>query len=266
MADQHANENDRLRALSAKWRADEACSATEYLERLACADELDAAILALSAREAAPDAVVELRRLYRAYVRLLESGMDRIHGLGGKCDPVDYMERNDPDLIKTRRFLATQPPADQRQEGCDCVELRAMNAQLRGCVEELAAGKFAAPASGDGLAVAWLYEASNGCDPEVWATFASTYPPHDRTEVRNIRPLYTPPPAPAGAVLDDAKRLDFMARHGFAVRRLGDSQLWMVLDGTGDPVTGGEHDTARDAIDEAVFFAQTAQSDQGAAS
>jgi hypothetical protein len=112
MTTQHANENDRLRALAAKWRN----LKTDFAAYAFCADELDA-ILALSAREAAPDAVVELRHLYRAYVRLLESGMDRIRDLGGKCDPVDYMERNDPDLIKTRRFLATQPPADQRQEG-----------------------------------------------------------------------------------------------------------------------------------------------------
>lgn len=55
----------------------------------------------------------ELRRLYHAYVRLLESGRDRIRDLGGECDPVDVMERNDPDLIQARRALGFAQPAQQ---------------------------------------------------------------------------------------------------------------------------------------------------------
>lgn len=47
-----------------------------------------------------------LRDLYRAYVRLLESGRDRITSLGGSCDPVDVMERSDIDLRKVRDLLA----------------------------------------------------------------------------------------------------------------------------------------------------------------
>lgn len=46
------------------------------------------------------------RSLYRAYVRLLESGRDRIRDLGGDCDPVDVMERNDPFLVEARALLA----------------------------------------------------------------------------------------------------------------------------------------------------------------
>lgn len=46
-----------------------------------------------------------LRRLYQAYVRLLESGRDRITDLGGTCDPVDVMERMDVDLIEARNLL-----------------------------------------------------------------------------------------------------------------------------------------------------------------
>lgn len=51
----------------------------------------------------------ELRRLYAAYVRLLEIGRDRIIAAGGTCDPVDVMENGDPALVRVREFLA--PPA-----------------------------------------------------------------------------------------------------------------------------------------------------------
>ena len=53
-----------------------------------------------------------LRRLYMAYVRLLESGRDRIIDLGGTCDPVDQMERMDADLIEARNLLGIK--IDQR--------------------------------------------------------------------------------------------------------------------------------------------------------
>lgn len=51
----------------------------------------------------------EIRRLYAAYVRLLEIGRDRIIAAGGTCDPVDVMEAGDPALVRVRAFLA--PPA-----------------------------------------------------------------------------------------------------------------------------------------------------------
>jgi hypothetical protein len=51
----------------------------------------------------------DLADLYRAYVRLLEAGRDRIMDLGGTCDPVDMMERSDPFLIRARRALAAAP-------------------------------------------------------------------------------------------------------------------------------------------------------------
>lgn len=47
-----------------------------------------------------------LKELIRAYVRLLESGRDRIRDLGGTCDPVDVLERADPELRKAREALA----------------------------------------------------------------------------------------------------------------------------------------------------------------
>lgn len=48
------------------------------------------------------------KALYHAYVRLLESGRDRIIDLGGTCDPVDVMEANDVNLQAARRFLDSQ--------------------------------------------------------------------------------------------------------------------------------------------------------------
>lgn len=69
-------------------------------------------ILELLAQHAAPTAqAVDLpafKALYRAYVRLLESGRDRIIDLGGTCDPVDVMEANDVDLQAARRVLDSQ--------------------------------------------------------------------------------------------------------------------------------------------------------------
>lgn len=51
------------------------------------------------------DARNELRRLYSAYVNLLEIGRDRIVSAGGSCDPVDVMEAGDPALVRVRAFL-----------------------------------------------------------------------------------------------------------------------------------------------------------------
>lgn len=62
-------------------------------------------------RHALPAQAVDLaalKALYHAYVRLLESGRDRIIDLGGTCDPVDVMEANDVDLQAARRVLDSQ--------------------------------------------------------------------------------------------------------------------------------------------------------------
>lgn len=55
---------------------------------------------------AAPELLDELKALRRAYVNLLESGRDRIIDLGGTCDPVDVMERNDPALRSSFAAIA----------------------------------------------------------------------------------------------------------------------------------------------------------------
>lgn len=47
-----------------------------------------------------------LERMNKAYVCLLEAGRDRIVSLGGKCDPVDVMEKNDQHLRDSREAIA----------------------------------------------------------------------------------------------------------------------------------------------------------------
>lgn len=47
-----------------------------------------------------------LNKMNRAYVNLMENGRDRIVMLGGDCDPVDVMERDDPYLRELRESLA----------------------------------------------------------------------------------------------------------------------------------------------------------------
>ena len=50
--------------------------------------------------------VVEaMRALYKGYVNTLENGRDRIMFFGGSCDPVDVMERNDPNLRAARALI-----------------------------------------------------------------------------------------------------------------------------------------------------------------
>jgi hypothetical protein len=66
-----------------------------------CETKEDARLIATT-----PDLLSELKLLYRAYVNLMESGRDRIVGLGGDCDPLDVMEANDPQLRDTRAIIA----------------------------------------------------------------------------------------------------------------------------------------------------------------
>lgn len=47
-----------------------------------------------------------LKMLSHKYVCLLEGGRDRIIQLGGDCDPVDVMERDDPYLKQCREAIA----------------------------------------------------------------------------------------------------------------------------------------------------------------
>jgi hypothetical protein len=71
-------------------------------------DELKRRADAAERREAELEG--ELRSLYRAYVSTLESGRDRIIDLGGQCDPLETMERNDPALICAKRALTKESP------------------------------------------------------------------------------------------------------------------------------------------------------------
>ena len=48
-----------------------------------------------------------LEKMNRAYVNLMENARDRIIMLGGDCDPVDVMERSDPNLRESRAAIAS---------------------------------------------------------------------------------------------------------------------------------------------------------------
>ena len=48
-----------------------------------------------------------LENMNHAYVCLMENGRDIIVSLGGGCDPVDFMERNDPYLRESRSAIAS---------------------------------------------------------------------------------------------------------------------------------------------------------------
>ena len=95
-----------LASLPARLEAVQAALLQEILVQDQLITELDARLAACEAAEAE---VVRLREemsaLYRAYVRLLEAGRDRIIDHGGTCDPVDRMEEGDPALIRARAVL-----------------------------------------------------------------------------------------------------------------------------------------------------------------
>jgi len=55
------------------------------------------------------DARQALAALIRAYVRLMETGRDRIVAAGGQCDSLEDVERSDPFLRDARDALAAQP-------------------------------------------------------------------------------------------------------------------------------------------------------------
>lgn len=48
-----------------------------------------------------------LERMNLAYVTLMENGRDRIIQLGGECDSIDVMERDDPYLRESRSVIAS---------------------------------------------------------------------------------------------------------------------------------------------------------------
>ena len=86
-----------------KWLADGGM--LELLESSIKAMKLEKAVEAAGQQNAALQS--ELLTLYQGYVNQLESGRDKIIALGGDCDPVDVMERNDPWLISARKVLAS---------------------------------------------------------------------------------------------------------------------------------------------------------------
>ncbi|WP_134709537.1 hypothetical protein [Stenotrophomonas maltophilia] len=79
-----------------------------YREGIAVMEEVLSKIDSRTVQTAQAVDLDDFKALYRAYVRLLESGRDRIRDLGGTCDPVDVMEANDVDLQAARRVLDSQ--------------------------------------------------------------------------------------------------------------------------------------------------------------
>jgi hypothetical protein len=239
MTDQHANENDRLRDClaeidpetnpeRARFEAWYVAHAFHYEANPIGSRECslqwqawNAAILALSAREAAP--VATFARIERDIVPIHvgEKGA-RIVAL---CKQMGYDNETTALMTFTEMVLAsdppaTQPPADQRQEGrhawrpdadiegavycgrCDCTRRIADGAELEwtGC-------EPAAPASGDGLVRRYHVRLSR--DDQAWGYHLQ--PAADGalckySEVRQVllAAALTTPPAPAGAVLLEA--------------------------------------------------------------
>lgn len=136
---------------------------------------MDAADDYLAAQPAAGDAVVELRALRQAYVRLLEAGRDRIRDLGGACDPVDVMERNDVDLRRVDAFLAT--PAAQRP---GVVDEASPWRPIHECPDSDDLFWFCRGDAVDGPRPPWF------CDADYWDYFATAQAPPLPTAV--LRP------------------------------------------------------------------------------
>lgn len=85
---------------------------------VACVNYVRALLAAspLDEQSGGDDAREMLKRIYAAYVNLLESGRDRIIFLGGSCDPVDRMEEGDPVLRKVRAFLKASPAPSEAEK------------------------------------------------------------------------------------------------------------------------------------------------------
>jgi hypothetical protein len=109
----------------------------------------------------APDSLEKLRealkRLERAYVRLLETGRDRIMDLDGQCDPLDRMVADDPDLRDARDAIAhAERLQGEALPGAKMVPIQANGRMLRAGVdayESASGGERLPDADGADLAI-----------------------------------------------------------------------------------------------------------------
>ena len=62
---------------------------------------------AIEAEKQRDELLAALDGMNRAYVNLMENGRDSIIMLGGECDHVDVMERDDPHLRESRAAIAS---------------------------------------------------------------------------------------------------------------------------------------------------------------
>ena len=61
----------------------------------------------VSLRKQRDELLAGLEKMNRSYVILMESARDRICDLGGECDGIEVMERNDPYLRESRAVIAS---------------------------------------------------------------------------------------------------------------------------------------------------------------
>lgn len=78
---------------------------TELLEIIADNDKTLAGVIA-NVEKQRDELLAALEKMNRAYVILMESARDRICDLGGECDGIEVMERNDPYLRESRAAAA----------------------------------------------------------------------------------------------------------------------------------------------------------------
>lgn len=79
---------------------------TELLEIIADNDKTLAGVIA-NVEKQRDELLAALEKMNRAYVILMESARDRICDLGGECDGIEVMERNDPYLRESRAAIAS---------------------------------------------------------------------------------------------------------------------------------------------------------------
>lgn len=94
--------------LNVELAAEKESHASAYADALRQAEHLGRSVARIAELEKQRDELLaELEKMNRAYVNLMENGRDRIIMLGGDCDPVDVMERSDPNLKESRAVIAS---------------------------------------------------------------------------------------------------------------------------------------------------------------
>lgn len=102
-----------LYALAKEMRDEEGCvtESDQLVEQ--AAERLDSQTVEITVLKKQNDELLSaLEKMNRAYVGLMENGRDRIIMLGGDCDPIDVMERSDPNLRESHAAIASAKGGD----------------------------------------------------------------------------------------------------------------------------------------------------------